>query len=77
MIQLPKAKDIPCNDPTRRQSLAPYPARTELRCSLKELGNIKLVSWSYDLVATSKNSRKKPPGTTNMWRGLVAPWLDY
>ena len=48
VIQLPKAKIIPCNDPARRQSLAPYPARTELRCTLKELGNIKLVPVNGD-----------------------------
>ena len=47
LIQLPEAKTIPCNDPVRKQSLAPYPARTELRCRLSELGNIERVHYAF------------------------------
>jgi hypothetical protein len=43
LIHLPKARYLPCNDPARRRSLEPYPARSELRCRLGELGDIELV----------------------------------
>ncbi len=62
LIQLPKARHIPCNDPDRRRPLDPYPARPELQCSLSELGDIELV-----LVNGNREQWQ-------LWQSMVNTW---
>jgi len=62
LIQLPKARDIPCNDPARIRPLEPYPARTELRCQLSELDDIELIPVN--------GSREQ----WQLWQRMVNTW---
>jgi hypothetical protein len=62
LITLPKGREIACNDPARRGQIKPYPARSELHCSLAELGEIELIMVNGD-----RNQWQ-------LWQSMVNTW---
>jgi len=62
LITLPQRQEIACNDPDRRQASEAYPARSELHCSLGELGKIELVMVNGD------------PDQWQLWQSMVNTW---
>ncbi len=62
MITLPKGMGIPCNDPERRQPVEPHPARSQVHCSLSELGRIELIMVNGD------------PDQWRLWQSMVNTW---